>query len=259
MTRNRSDTAPDNLGRKDLGRKSAARDAGAEVGDAPATAEQVAAYLRQHPDFFDRNPELLDAIAPAGDAHAAGVVDLRHFMVERLRDELAGMSALRDELVVIGRTNLSAQARVHKAILALLAARSFEHFVETLTTDLAVIVDLDVVTLGVEQNGEDVARAQNPGVYSLDPGAVDRLVGPGQSIALRETVDGDPMVFGPGAGLVVSDALLRLSISSTTPPALLALGSRAPGQFHPGQGTELLGFLARVVESCIRGWLNLPE
>jgi uncharacterized protein YigA (DUF484 family) len=72
-------------------------------------------------------------------------------------------------------------------------------------------------------------------------------------------VEGDAMVFGPGAGLVSSDALLRLSISSTTPTALLALGAREPGQFHPGQGTELLTFLARVVESCIRGWLNLPE
>lgn len=254
MTQNRSDAAPESLGRKNPTGK-----AGEAADDTAVAAEQVAAYLRQHPDFFDHNPKLLDAIAPAGETRAEGVVDLRHFIVERLRDELAGMSTLRDELVVTGRTNLSAQARVHKAILALLAARSFEHFVETLTTDLAVIVDLDVVTLGVEQSGEDVSRAQTPGVYSLDPGTVDRLVGPGQSIALRETVAGDPMVFGPGAGLVASDALLRLSISSTTPPALLALGSREPGQFHPGQGTELLGFLARVVESCIRGWLNLPE
>jgi hypothetical protein len=254
MTQNRSDAAP-----KNLGRKQTTETAGGAVDDTAATAEQVAAYLRQHPDFFDHNSELLDAIAPAGDAYDGGVVDLRQLIVARLRDELAEMSALRDELVMTGRTNLSAQARVHKAILALLSARSFEHFVETLTTDLAVIADLDVVTLGVEQCGEDVSRAQTPGVYSLDPGTVDRLVGPGQSIALRETVEGDPMVFGPGAGLVASDALLRLSISSTTPPALLALGSREPGQFHPGQGTELLGFLARVVESCIRGWLNLPE
>ncbi|MHA1151940.1 MAG: DUF484 family protein [Alphaproteobacteria bacterium] len=250
MTQNRSDTAPENLDRKD---------AGEAENDTAATAEQVAAYLRQHPDFFDQNPELLDAIAPVGAARAGGVVDLRHVMVERLREELAGMSTLHDDLVVTGRVNLSAQTRVHKAILALLAARNFEHFVETLTTDLAVIVDLDVVTLGVEQSGEDVSRAQTPGVYSLDPGTVDRLVGAGQSVALRDTIEGDPMVFGPGAGLVASDALLRLSISSTTPPALLALGSREPGQFHPGQGTELLGFLARVVESCIRGWLNLPE
>ena len=256
MTQNRSDAAPERPGRKN-----AAQNAAGKAGGASATAEQVAAYLRQHPDFFDQKPELLEAIAPAGaqGAGAEGVVDLRHYIVERLRGELAEMSALRDDMVVTGRTNLAAQARVHKAILALLAARSFEHFIETLTTDLAVIVDLDVVTLGVEQDGEDVTRAQTPGVYSLDPGTVDRLVGPGQSIALRETVEGDPMVFGPGAGLVASDALLRLSISSTTPPALLALGSREPGQFHPGQGTELLNFLARVVESCIRGWLNLPE
>ena len=254
MTRNRSDTAPDNPDRKD-----AARSAGEKRGDAPTTAEQVAAYLRQNPDFFDHNPELLDEIAPADGMRPQGVVDLRHYIVERLRDELAGMAALRDEMVVTGRTNLSAQARVHKAILTLLAARSFEHFVETLTTDLAVIIDLDVVSLGVEQNGDDATRAHPPGVYSLDPGTVDRLVGPGQSIALRETAVGDPMVFGPGAGLVASDAMLRLSISSTTPTALLALGSREPGQFHPGQGTELLSFLARVVESCIRGWLSLPK
>ena len=254
MTRNRSDAAPESLGRKDATGK-----AGEAPADSAVAAEQVAAYLRQHPDFFDRNPELLDAIAPTGEAHAEGVVDLRHFMVERLRDELAGMSALRDELVVTGRTNLSAQARVHKAILALLAARNFEHFIETLTTDLAVIVDLDVVTLGVEQDGKDVTRAQTPGVYSLDPGTVDRVIGPGQSIVLRESVEGDPMIFGPGAGLVASEALLRLSISSTTPTALLALGSREPGQFHLGQGTELLNFLARVVETSIRGWLNLPE
>ena len=256
MTQNRSDAAPDRPGRKN-----AAQNAAGKAGRAQATAEQVAVYLRQHPDFFDRNPKLLEAIAPAGPQGAGGegVVDLRHYIVERLRGELAEMSALRDEMVVTGRTNLAAQARVHKAILALLAARSFEHFIETLTTDLAVIVDLDVVTLGVEQNGEDAIRVRTPGVYSLETGTVDRLIGPSQAVALRATVEGDAMIFGPGAGLVASDALLRLSISSTTPTALLALGSREPGQFHPGQGTELLSFLARVVESSIRGWLNLPE
>ena len=250
MTQNRRDAAPESVGRKG---------AAEEAGCASTSAAQVAAYLRQHPDFFDRNPELLDTIAPPAAECAEGIVDLRHYMVERLRDELAEMEVARNELVTTGRANLSAQARIHKAILALLAARNFEHFIETLTTDLAVILDLDVVALGVEQNGEDVNRARTPGVYSLEPGTVDRLIGPGQAIALRGTVEGAAMVFGPGAGLVASDALLRLTISSATPGALLALGSRAPGQFHPGQGTELLNFLARVVENSIRGWLNLPE
>ena len=251
MTQNRRDAAPESAGRKRAVEGTAAGE--------PVSAAQVADYLRRHPDFFGQNPDLLEEMQPSARDCGEGIVDLRQYIVERLRAELTGLAAARDALVVTGRSNLSAQARVHKAILALLAAKSFEHFIETLTTDLAVILDLDVVTIGVEQNGSDSARAQTAGVICLEQGTVDRLIGPDQAIALRETVEGDPAVFGPGAGLIASDALLRLSISGTTPTALLALGSRQADQFHPGQGTELLAFLARVVESCIRGWLDLTE
>ena len=47
-------------------------------------------------------------------------------------------------------------------------------------------------------------------------------------------------MFGGGAGLVRSDALIRLKISAAAPPGLLAFGTRHPGYFNPGQGTELL-------------------
>ncbi len=251
MTQNRRDAAPESAGRKRAVEGTAARE--------PVSAAQVADYLRHHPDFFGQNPDLLEEIQRSARDCGEGVVDLQQYIVEHLRTELAGLAAARDALVVTGRNNLSAQARVHKATLALLAAKSFEHFIETLTTDVAAILDLDVVTIGVEQNGSDSARAQTAGVFRLEQGTVDRLIGPDQAIALRETVEGDPAIFGSGAGLIASDALLRLSISGTTPTALLALGSRQADQFHPGQGTELLAFLARVVERCIRGWLDLPE
>ena len=39
---------------------------------------------------------------------------------------------------------------MHKAILSMLAAESFEHFIEMVTTDLVVLLDVDVVTLCVE-------------------------------------------------------------------------------------------------------------
>ena len=75
---------------------------------------------------------------------------------------------------------------------------------------------------------------------------------------LRDNIEGDATIFGAGAGLVSSDALLRLNIAPNAPRALLAFGSRQPDQFHAGQGTELLNFLARVLESCFRSWLELP-
>ena len=40
---------------------------------------------------------------------------------------------------------------------------------------------------------------------------------------------------------------------------VLAFGSRERTRFHSGQATELLQFLARVLEKLIRVWLDLPE
>lgn len=228
-------------------------------GQATVSAAQVAAYLRAHPDFLRDSPELLDALTPPVRSCGDGVADLQRFLVEKLRRDVADLTAARDALVTAGRGNLAVQARVHKAALVLLAARNFEHFIETLTTDLAIILDLDVVVVGVEQNADSAARPDCAGVVRLAPDMVDRLLGPGQNIVLRADIAGDPRVYGGGAGLVQSDALIRLSIGRSAPAAVLAFGTRQAGHFQPGQGTELLSFLARVVEISIRGWLNLPE
>jgi len=226
---------------------------------APVSADQVAAYLRRHPDFLAEHADLLDILKPPARERGDGVVDLQQFMVTRLRSELAEITELRDDLVATGRSNLAIQSRVHEAILALLRATSFEEFVETITTDLAVILDLDVVTIGVEQAREGAAWKPVSGVYCLKAGSIDTLLGRNGSLLLREDIAGDPAIFDGAAGLVRSDALIRLAIGTGAPPALLALGSRQPGAFHAGQGTELLSFLSQVLEVTFRAWLHLPK
>jgi len=236
--------------------------AGKSLGGAltqPIAADQVAAYLRRHPDFFTQHPELLDALALPARERGKGVVDLQQFMVERLRRKNAELSELRDDLVATGRSNLAIQSRVHEAILALLRAASFEEFIETITTDLAVILDLDVVTIGVERAEDGAGWKPVAGVYCLKAGSIDNLLGRGGTLLLREDIAGDPAIFDGAAGLVRSDALIRLAIGDKAPAALLALGSRQPGTFHAGQGTELLGFLSQVLEVSFRAWLHLPR
>ena len=85
-----------------------------------------------------------------------------------------------------------------------------------------------------------------------------RLFGADRSVLFNPDTEGDPILFGSGAGLVRSAALLRLCVSPCAPPGLLAIGARKTGKFHPGQGSELLGFLARSLEVVIAGWLDLP-
>ena len=67
---------------------------------------------------------------------------------------------------------------------------------------------------------------------------------------------GDALLFGGAAGLVRSQALLRLRFGRESPTGLLCVGTRKPGRFHPGLGTELLGYLGRVVGIAVGLWLN---
>ncbi len=97
------------------------------------------------------------------------------------------------------------------------------------------------------------------GIRLLEPGDVDRLMGEGRDVVLNPEARALRAVYGSARGLVNSEALLRLHASPEAPTGLLALGSRYEGRFDPGQGTELLGFLGRVLELSIRTWLGLPR
>ncbi|HEX3065938.1 MAG TPA: DUF484 family protein [Dongiaceae bacterium] len=220
------------------------------------TAAQIVDYLKRHPTFLLRHPELLEVQAAPGRVKGEAVVDLQQFMVERLRKDLTRLRGLQDEMVANSRDNLSTQERIHKAALALLAAENFEHLIEIVGTDLAVLLDVDAAALCVEATADKNPRTVE-GVQVLPAGHVDALLGANHDVLLRDDAEGDQAVFGPAAGLVRSDALIRLTISESVPAGLLAFGTRHPGYFNAGQGTELLTFLARVLEHCLRQWLGL--
>ncbi len=266
MTRNRRDAAPKGRGEKSGSAKSVGTSTGAPGAERRATlgADEVAAYLRRHPDFLQRHPQILDVMEPPRRADLEGqpnsIVDFQQTMVERLRNEREELRQRHGEVVMAGRSNLAAQRRVHQAVLAMLAARSFEHLIETVTTDLAVYLDIDVVTICVEHGPQpSLPKVRLGGILRLEPGTIAETFANGQRTRLRGEVTGDERFFGGVAGLVRSDALIRLLVSENSPPALLALGARTPNHFDEGQGTELLRFAAAALEHQVRAWLELPH
>ena len=221
--------------------------------------ERVVQFLREHPNFLNRHPTLLSQLEPPGRELGSGVEDLQMAMLERLKDDNKRMKSRQRELIATGRNNLTTQARVHECVLALLDAKSFEQLIQTVTTDFAVLLDMDVVTLCVESGGSDAAPIRTRGLQIIQQGMVDELIGMNRHVILRSKVEGDPEIFGGGATLVQSDALARVEVSTATPPCMLAFGSRHATTFHPGQATDLLGFLARVSQYIIRQWLEVPS
>src|SRR6185437_10607714 len=81
------------------------------------TDDEVRAYLAANPDFLLRHPELLSVLTPP---------QLQH-----------------GKLIGISRSNMASQSRVHGAALAVFGARSFEQLIQTVTTDLAVMLGAD--------------------------------------------------------------------------------------------------------------------
>jgi len=222
------------------------------------SSEEVLGWLRGNPDFIVRHPELLDGAAAPERALGGGVADLQHALIGKLRADLERARENQRELVATGRANLGAQARVHDCMLAMLAANSFEQLIQIATTDFAVLLDLDVVTICIEADGAETLRPPGMrGLHIVPAGTVHRLLGDGRTVLLRAHTDGEAEIYGGGAPLVASDALARLSISPTTPPGLIAFGSRRAAKFEPGQAVELLAFLARGLERVIRLWLSL--
>ncbi len=72
-------------------------------------AAEVAAYLRQNPDFLVEHAELLDVLTPPAMRRGEPVIDMQHFMLERQRAEIARLKAQQQSLVATTRANLASQ------------------------------------------------------------------------------------------------------------------------------------------------------
>ncbi|MGB4106465.1 MAG: DUF484 family protein [Alphaproteobacteria bacterium] len=220
-------------------------------------ADDIIDYLRKNPKFLQQNPEAMDFLVPPKTEGGKGVADFQNYMIQRLKADKEQVITTTREIVETSRANMNNQQRVHKAVLRLLESNNFEDFIQSITMDLATILDVDIAVFVVESNGKEIPHIHTSGIRVIPPGTVDKWM-QGKNVLLQENISGIEPIYGGGAALVKSQILLRVDISMNTPPAILAFGSRDADMFQEGQATDQVLFLARVIERCFRAWLNLP-
>ena len=157
---------------------------------------EVIAYLRRHPDFLEQHPEALRLLRTPSRELGEDVFDFQHFHSERLRQDLARVNLEHRTLIAASRGTLASQGRVHKAVLAILAAAAGEALLQMVTTDLAGLLDVDVVTVGVESTTASGGRLSIHGIHLLKAGAIDALLGPERTLLLRADQPGETVLFG---------------------------------------------------------------
>jgi uncharacterized protein YigA (DUF484 family) len=185
---------------------------------------------------------------------AEGVIDLQNAMVQRLREQVERLREERSALIINGRNNLASMIRVHQAVLGLLDAESYEDFLVRLNQELPRIIDIPVIVLGIERSGPVAVTPELANIRLLADGKVESLFGPQRKLLLRRDIAGDRDLYGALAEEVSSDALVRLNLPSSGSEAVLAFGADDPNYFDDDQGTELLTFLGRTIETLIGTW-----
>jgi uncharacterized protein YigA (DUF484 family) len=205
--------------------------------------EQIAAYIIDHPDFFNRHPDALAAIDiphPTGDA-----VSLIERQVRTLRDQAANYRGQLEELVAVARENDALAKRLHRLTLALIETGSFDEVLNTLQDELRDQFKADAVEMKLFASDQIDAHSHEAG-----PALFSDFIRRGRPNCGRLDREKLEYLFGSQAGETGSAALIPL----TAPPlaGVLAIGSRDPERFNEGKSVDFLQRLAEVVSATLQ-------
>lgn len=182
------------------------------------------------------------------------ITDLRDRLVARLESRLERLVDTHRTVIAAAYENVEGTRQVHRAVLALVEPPDLSSFLYRLTHEVPDRLGIEEARLCFEGDVGETALADGDGrVLALPDGTIDAyLMLDGaprpRSVVLREAGSEAELIFGE-ANPVQSEALMRLDLGGAV--ALFALGSADPRKFDAGHGTDLLAFLAGVVERLL--------
>ncbi len=215
----------------------------------------VRAYLLEHPDFFEDNSDLLEALVPPDSRIGeSGVRDFQRYMLSKIQNDFLILKGEHDDLIDLMQEHLQRQGRLNTAVAALMDAGDFESTLRLIGKEFPNILEHEGVGFFLEAGGW-LETGEYDGLRVVPPGYVGRWLS-GRAIVFEE-VEGSasPDLYGEAASRVHSQALVRIQIREGLPPGLLALGHTDPLYYATGLATEQIEGLGSVIERCMRKWL----
>lgn len=210
--------------------------------------DAVAEYLRRNPSFLVDNPDLVVILTPPDFRHGEDVIDMQRFMLNSLQKHIQSLTNREKKFLAIAEDRIAGLGRVQDCAMVLLKANTLGELARAIRSDIPELLHIETARLCLEKD-ETAGGAQ-----ILAPDVADELIGRKNQVALLEESGDSRALVGMDKADVNSMALARLSAADGSPCGMLVLGAAEADGFNPRQGTDLLSFLARVIESCLRRW-----
>lgn len=215
----------------------------------PSEAE-VIAWLREHPDFLTRQPELFAELEVP---HEAGAASLIEKQVEILRSKNQRLKRQLEHLTGVAGENERLMQRLHRLALGLVATDSVDALYQRLHEGLSGDFRADAVRLMLDtETAENFTNADIAPLPAKQPDWMHKLLASGQPQCGRLTREKREAVFGTDGAELGSAALVPLADRG-----LLGIGSKSDERFHPDMGTLFLDLLRETLQ--FRLGLDDPE
>lgn len=214
-------------------------------------ADDVASYLRAHPDFLAEHGELFTEIT-VPHPHGGQAISLAERQLHALRDKIRQLEGKLAELIRFGEENDEIGTKVHRLSLALLEADDYVALRDVLLRSLRDDFSVPHVVFRVwnsvlSREGADFQPVSEE-VRFFAGGMVQPYCGAPINLEVLEWFD----EAGPH---VRSVALVPLRRDAQV-FGLLALGSEEEARFYGGMGTLYLSRIGDLLASALRRQLG---
>ncbi len=213
--------------------------------------EQVAAFLRENPGFFNRQPAVLaDLELPHESGTAVSLVERQLGVLRERNQELRSRLV---KLVDNARDNDRLFELTRRLVLDLLLADSLSAAVDSLDSSLKKDFKTDFNSLylfGAQERTTGNYRCVTPATARE---SVGNLMDARQVICGILRKEENEFLFGDNAEQIKSAAVVP--IRNTTNIGLLAVGSRDSQHYKSGMGTLFLSYIGEVLAHALPRYL----
>ena len=214
--------------------------------------EQVADYLKEHPDFLNRHGDVF-AVLDVDHQQAGRSVSLIERQVGVLRQREQHQEARIREMIDAARQNEALGQRLHHLAVTLIQERDLSHQLADFINRIVEGDKLDAVSVLV---AEELPSA--PAEIRLDQEKNDEYRDVVNRVAHGASVCDDRLprrlldyLFGDDT-TVQSVAVVPLVISGQRPFGVVVLGATDVERFHPEMGTHYLDRLGQLLAAALR-------
>jgi hypothetical protein len=219
---------------------------GAKGGAKGADWAVIRAFLREHAGLIRGDDELLADLGlwiKADNIVEFGPAALARLSAAKTREKVA-----RTQVEATARANFAAQAQTHAAVVDLLESRNHADLARRLDETARLRFGLAAAVIAIERPGGVPA-----GWRALPEEGADGLLGP-MGLARMGEPRAAQALFDERVDQIASVALVRMALWTPARQGVLAFGSPDPNGFTADMGSELVAFLARVVERTAERW-----